>query len=629
MHDIQILGTLTLRSAAHQTSPDDSRGNANAQIKTSVVTKDGRLENGLPYITANSVRGQMRRHAGKRVLNAMLDKGQHVGRDTLLCVLRGAPSRTGIGQAMTLDQLALARQHVFAGVFGGGAQMLPSDFRFTKDLLPLLPATEHLMPPALRSECNLTYSFTDADGKHGEKGARVTLPVQPYMLTKQRILTGRDDLAAGRGLQYLANPAEVFLAHVAEVTASNIEKNLRKTEIADTIAAGEKVTTEAKKSKDLRGFNTFEMIVPGVKLAFDTRSYRVNDAQIGMMLLALLDFCRENRIGGQVARGCGSFLPDLSLKVDGTMVANSVLAGEWPHYELAPECAPYVQAAEKVLALVTAAELDAIYPVVAGEPKAKERRRRPRRPRPPMPDERQYLPLRISWRLATPWVPPAFGLHFDGLLAWAAVQEALATKATEATEADFAAVLASLPLAKHETPDGTCWKASLVRPVKILGSERRYMTAKTPVAFIGEYEGRVKASLRERDLPDKMRGGAIVDTVRGFYKAAAFYVPLQHAAVLEAYCIGDPARISELLDRVKSIGAKGRIGFGTVAEVTDAEGGIAPDFSVDEDQAALKRWRYRVLPEARRGLHPGAGAAYPPYWDGVGAQLAYRPASFA
>ena len=244
--------------------------------------------------------------------------------------------------------------------------------------------------------------------------------------------------------------------------------------------------------------------------------------------------------------------------------------------------------------------------------------------------EASYLPLRVSWRMATPWVPPAFGLHFDGLLAWAVVQEALVRGAPPAA---YEELLTQLPLARHVTPAGTCWQASLVRPVKILGSERRYMTAKTPVEFIGQYEERAKASLRQRGLPDKLKGGAGVDTVRGFFKAAAFYVPLQHVAVLEAYCIGDPDRISELLDRVKSIGAKGRCGFGSVAEIIDADGKLLPDFSVEEDTAALTRWRYRVLPEVsaeeQADYIPVQARLVPPYWEGVDVQLAYRPASFA
>lgn len=374
MHEIQILGTLTLRSAAHQTSPDDSKGGNSAQIKTAVITKEGRLESGLPFITANSVRGQLRRFAAKRVLNAVLDNGQHVSRDTLLCVLRGATSRTGIGQALTLDQLVKAREHVYAGLFGGGASMLPSDLRFNKDLLPLLRATEHLMPAAFASECNVTFNFTDKEGKYGEKGAVVSRTVEPWMLTKQRILTGRDDLAAGRGLQYLANPAAVFLAHVAEVAKTNREKNESKAAIQDAKDAGEKFAGEQKKSSDLRGFNTFEMLIPGTKLAFDARSEAVTDAQIGMVLLALLDFCRADRLGGQVARGCGSFIPYLSLRVDGKVVLPTMFLGEAPNYQLVPEAAPYVAAAEKAIKATTAADLDAIYPVVAGEPKPRKER---------------------------------------------------------------------------------------------------------------------------------------------------------------------------------------------------------------------------------------------------------------
>ena len=247
-----------------------------------------------------------------------------------------------------------------------------------------------------------------------------------------------------------------------------------------------------------------------------------------------------------------------------------------------------------------------------------------------MPDARKLRPLRIRWRLSAPWVPPAYGLHLDGLLAWARVREAMNSGGTGA---DYESLLADLPLARHETTAGCCWKASLVRPVSVLGSERRYMTVKIPTLLIGRLEEEMKAGLRERGLLDRMKGSAGVDTARGFYKAAEFYVPLQHAAELEAFCIGDPGRIHDLLGRVASIGSKGRLGFGTVAEVPDGTGEMVLDFSVEADLRAETAWRYRVLPEldaAERDRYiPVEARLQPPYWLGTGTTLAYRPADFA
>lgn len=374
LHHTKILGMLTLCSSAHQTSPGEGKGNEAVQIKTAIIDKDGAYQNGVPFITANSVRGQMRRFAGNRVLRSVLAKGELVSRDTLLCVLRGAPSRTGIGGTMTLDQISKGRANVFAGLFGGGAAMMPSNFRFTKDLLPMIPATEHLMAPEFSEQCRVRYSYIDKDGKQGKKGERISVDVSPYMLLEQRVLTGRDDLAAGKGLEFLANPEETFMKHVSEVAASNKGKADSKTEIQETKDAGEKYVGEQKKSDDLRGINMFEMIIPGTRLAFDLRSTEVNDAQIGMVLLSILDFCVANRLGGQVARGCGSFAPSLTLHVDGKQVCTSITLGSDGDYSLAPECAPYVAAAEKVIAGITNADLEQLYPVVVGEPKAKGRK---------------------------------------------------------------------------------------------------------------------------------------------------------------------------------------------------------------------------------------------------------------
>ncbi|EQD66040.1 hypothetical protein B1A_08284, partial [mine drainage metagenome] len=91
------------------------------------------------------------------------------------------------------------------------------------------------------------------------------------------------------------------------------------------------------------------------------------------------------------------------------------------------------------------------------------------------------LPLRIDWTLVTPWCPPALGLHLDGLIGFAMLEEA---EAQNQSFTSYDELLAELPFARHESLAGWCWKASLVRPAAVLGSERRYSTAKTSTAAL-------------------------------------------------------------------------------------------------------------------------------------------------
>lgn len=219
----------------------------------------------------------------------------------------------------------------------------------------------------------------------------------------------------------------------------------------------------------------------------------------------------------------------------------------------------------------------------------------------------RMVPLRIEWALATPWCPPPFGLHLDGLLAWAALQEHLASDSMPDT---YAPVLADLPFAKHETATGWVWKASLVRPVAVAGSERRYMTAKTATASFATrmQDGRIEGKPLTK-----------IDTVRGPYKNDAFWYTIEHAARCVAYCVGDPERITPLLDRITHLGKRARLDHGRIAPV---DGMLA---HVEEDAAAATKWRDRNMPEPDGDDYlPQFGRLQPPYWAGEGQTMVWR-----
>ncbi len=216
-----------------------------------------------------------------------------------------------------------------------------------------------------------------------------------------------------------------------------------------------------------------------------------------------------------------------------------------------------------------------------------------------MPDQR---PLRITWKLATSWCRPARGLHLDGLLAWALVQEALHAGRVFET---FEEIICTLPLEKHTVGADWCWKASLIMPTGLRGVEMRYMTAKTNLA----------------DFAEKMTDGSIlgkplttIDTVRGAYKLDAFWYSTEHADGCEAWCVGDPERITALLDHVHHLGKRGRLDHGRIEL-----------WSVDEDAAAAEKWRLRAMPEPEDGFIPAVGRLQPPYWKGEGTRPIWMP----
>lgn len=217
-------------------------------------------------------------------------------------------------------------------------------------------------------------------------------------------------------------------------------------------------------------------------------------------------------------------------------------------------------------------------------------------------------PLRIEWALATPWCPPALGLHLDGLLAWAMVQQA---ELDGSLPESYDAVLADLPLGKHQAALGWVWQASLVRSVGVRGSERRYMTSKT-----------FAAPFAERMLDGRIAGKPLstIDTVRGPYKNDAFWYTIEHAERCVAYCIGDPDRIAPLLDRITHLGKRGRMDHGRI-ELQDGLPAL-----IVEDPDALTLWRQRHMPEPENGHLPVVGRLHPPYWKGEGVTTVWRPA---
>ena len=251
-------------------------------------------------------------------------------------------------------------------------------------------------------------------------------------------------------------------------------------------------------------------------------------------------------------------------------------------------------------------------------------------------------PLRISWNLTSAWSPTQMGLHLDGLLAYALVQlrmreageadDPVEETGFERAPLDYASVLADLPLEKHfassssstnANVDAWCWKASLLRPVQILASSRRHMTAKTPIVALADYANEAR-DIRTA-YGDRIKSEPLLDPVRGAARSGSFFVEAQHVATVRAYCIGDPDRIASLLQEVSSIGRRGRLGFGMIES---DENGL-PIFDVSIDEEAHTMWADRVMPEAIKGpiaYVPHASRLRPPYWEGAGQVMCWRPA---
>ncbi|WP_186214761.1 type IV CRISPR-associated protein Csf2 [Burkholderia gladioli] len=346
-----IRGAITLTSAAHQTAPERS-GNHSPLISTFVKGETRNIN--LPIITANSVRGVLRRAAASRIAASLLERKVQIPRDLYLSISRGAFSRTGMktGDA-TLKEMAAAAKHVHAGLFGGGARMFPSRLAMEDDLKPMVSETRDLFPPQFRGLCMGSAILRGDNGEYLGSS-----------LTTKALLTSRDDFAAGRGIDVIENVESAYLEYIERNLETGAAKKAQKKAKQDdkTLVIRDE---DRAKSTNLAGFNTLDVIVPGTRLYFGLRLTSPTPAQLGMTLLAVQDWANQNAVGGGAARGRGRFAPALTLEADGKSIAEPLLDGWAPSYTLADLAiiADAVAAAQAEIAQCTRESLLEVYPI--------------------------------------------------------------------------------------------------------------------------------------------------------------------------------------------------------------------------------------------------------------------------
>lgn len=292
-----IRGTVTTASHVHQSSPD-TKG---AHMRTNLAA-NGVLVRDVPYITANSVRGLIRRGAGEHVIDCLVKDGVQISRNLYLSMFRGTFGRTAIDAGgATYTEAANAAKHVFAGLFGGGARMYRSPWRITRDLMPVLDCTKAGMSLVVHEQA---------------------LAASPRDILVDTLMAPRDDFAR------LPQTARLS---VADLEAEYTEHMAKKMEQRQAGKDG----SEKESKDDLDNFAITQCIIPGVPLVFDIQTDDITPAQVGMLLNGLHVWVNKNALGGGSARGRGAFIPNLSLWLDGKKVADHLFTGEAPMLDFA------------------------------------------------------------------------------------------------------------------------------------------------------------------------------------------------------------------------------------------------------------------------------------------------------
>lgn len=339
---ISIRGVITLTAHAHQTSPDGGSEGVTPMMKTGVVFEKKRVD--VPYITGNSVRGLIRRKAGEVLTAQLAAKHEQISRNVYLSIMRGSYARTGLdaGGASWM-QLFAAKNHAFVGLFGGGAHVFRSGAHMTGDLLPMITATRDMFPFRYQSEC---------------------LDVQPWDLLNKTLIASRDDFERLPDGDYIENPEEAYMQHMAAKYGQNAAKKAQK---AEAKAEGQAVIKSEKlKTDDLNTFTQVECLIPGTPLYFGMNIRKPTDAQTGLLLTAIQAWANENTLGGGSSRGRGSFKASLQVYHGSELLIDNLLIGDAGDYALSEKANVYLAALSKELdeGMASAALLSKLYPTL-------------------------------------------------------------------------------------------------------------------------------------------------------------------------------------------------------------------------------------------------------------------------
>jgi CRISPR type IV-associated protein Csf2 len=238
----------------------------------------------IPVIHATTLRGALRRAAADVVKDALIARDETLSLSCYHALQSGAPNATGnSGEGVDVALTHEAAAHPFVGLFGGGARLFRSHLVCTTAVPPfdhpvvqaMLPAGTGLLPLRART----------ADGHE--------YAVNPRDVVKRQWFIRRDDALA------LDDPR-------ATTVVADFDGDVEK--YAAAVAANE--------TRDLRLKAAVEVVVPGTPFGWSLELPDTTPAQLGLVLLALQNFARAQRLGGLNRHGFGRFALQLTLTSD-------------------------------------------------------------------------------------------------------------------------------------------------------------------------------------------------------------------------------------------------------------------------------------------------------------------------
>lgn len=346
---------LSLTSPLHVAYPDNQDttkdgGKISRTTKVKVYA-DGDMHY-VPIYPANGFRGALRRKGMRRLVKQFNANEGAVPGDLVLGLSCGASSGSPDQTALSIEEILRARANVYMGLFGGGARLHRSAYRVS-DMIPIIEMTTrlgmvpHYCKQLLREKTNGSSPY-----------------VKGYELTGERTAIRVDDLFRVSDpsfiLSHVANPTATVGAHQEGVIANR---------------EGRKTGDEGK--SDVSNMMTFETVAPGTPFHFAIDlDHAVTNAQIGLLLLGLSDIFQENSFGGWIRCGFGKVRVEqirLALDDDEFVWDAGQLQDDSGRFDLPPEAAPFVEAANEEIGSLRMADMAAFFEDFSAEAKAKKK----------------------------------------------------------------------------------------------------------------------------------------------------------------------------------------------------------------------------------------------------------------
>lgn len=265
----------------------------------------------VPVMPSTSVRGRLRREAAWIIEDNFLHRGLSISHEVYQAMHCGAVSRSPSGHLLGYDEIMIRMNHVFFGVFGGGARMTPSRLR-VRDAYPYV-------------DCLAELGLVE----HVSIGGRELVPVSGASVIRDLLavdhVVRRDDLLFGTDPM-----APRIIRDYVDAYQALVVETLKRREMRHEDQDGVDVDRGAG---SLGTLAFIEFVPVGVPFVLEVDLRNATDAQVGLAFMALRRFMESGRIGGKGAIGMGRFgcvaaqvMPAMSLKwrgigglVDGTM----------------------------------------------------------------------------------------------------------------------------------------------------------------------------------------------------------------------------------------------------------------------------------------------------------------------